>query len=174
MTNISNQLKCSIFTVQLKTLFAKQEVQYGWKSEGQSERIRTFKSTIREWDRPKVDSCCPVCHSLPQRILEKKISENKYEMRREQICSFLFSITLYTPCFYYSPPIPVFSFICMCSLTRLAISASPLYIRLSTSVLCRSSPPWTLLLFASCALFWIKNLFSVDLPLWAIYVMNVS
>jgi len=72
MTNISNQLKCSIFTVQLKTLFAKQEVQYGWKSEGQSERIRTFKSTIREWDRPKVDSCCPVCHSLPQRILEKK------------------------------------------------------------------------------------------------------
>jgi hypothetical protein len=91
-----------------------------WRSEGESERI-TFKSTIREWDRPKVNSCCPVCHSLPQRTLEKKLSENKYEMRREQICSFLFSISLYTPRFYHFPPILVFSFICMCSLTRLAI-----------------------------------------------------
>jgi hypothetical protein len=46
--------------------------------------------------------------------------------------------------------IMVFSFVCRYSPTRSAILVYPLYIRPSTSVLCRSSPSWPLLLFASC------------------------
>jgi hypothetical protein len=88
---------------------------------------------------------------LSQPTLEKRLSENRSKSGREQIYSLLFIISLSTPRSYPPPFILVFFlFICRCSLTRSAILASPLCIRPSTSVLCRSSALWLLLLFAGC------------------------
>jgi hypothetical protein len=50
-----------------------------------------------------------------------------------------------------------FFFLGKCSTTRSPILASSLCIRLSTFVLCRSSPPWPLLLFAGCVFALNKN-----------------
>jgi len=76
--------------------------------------------------------------------------ENKSERRKEQIYSLLLSLSFFTPRSYPPPHILVFSFVCRCSLTRSAIFTSPLYIRPSTFVLCRSYLLWPLLLFAGC------------------------
>jgi hypothetical protein len=49
-----------------------------------------------------------------------------------------------------SPSHSDFFFFGRCSLTRSTILAPQLCIRPSTFVLCHSSPPWSLLLFAGC------------------------
>jgi hypothetical protein len=80
--------------------------------------------------------------------------ENRFERRSEQICLillFLFSFLLLAPTF--SLPFFFFFFIiCRCSLTRLVIlhlRYASIHLPLS-SVMCSSSPPLTLLLFAGC------------------------
>jgi hypothetical protein len=87
-------------------------------------------------------------------VVEKFWAKNcllLYLKRSEHIC-FLF-LSLYFP--FYSPLLPssllffLFSFVYRCSLIRSAILVSPLCVRSSTFVLCHSSPPWPLLLFAS-------------------------
>jgi hypothetical protein len=84
--------------------------------------------------------------------------ENRSERGHEQICSFLLSYSLSTTRSYSLPPILVCLFVCLfvVSPTRSAILTSQLCIRLSTSVMCCSSPHWPLLLFAGYVLFWIK------------------
>jgi hypothetical protein len=73
-------------------------------------------------------------------------------------------------------PLPFwfFSFVCKCSLTRSVILASPLCIRPSTSVLCRSYPPWSLLLFAGCVFALNKSFLLLNLLSYVIYEMKVS
>jgi len=89
---------------------------------------------------------------------------------------------------FYSPlPTPtsylimVFSFVCSCYSTRSVTFAYLLCIRPSTSVLCRSFPPWPLPLFANCVFALNKMLFFFhksdlmnDLTSWTIYGMEVS
>jgi hypothetical protein len=93
---------------------------------------------------------CVYTKNNQKSVLDFNPSENKFERKRDHICFFLLSLSLSTLRFSPSPSLlGFFFFFFFCrSPTKSTFFASPLCIHPSTSVLCRSSPLWLLLLFA--------------------------